>query len=192
VLLTISCSAIAALLLVGLPAAASSRGSLGFLVALGVLGALCGAQALIVARWIRAVQPQHSLMRTMLPMLSPFRAPRALEMLREAQLQALGPMRVARVLMSQTGFEKRIRTLAFDRVSHGTKHAELDAFLTTADAARIIKTAPEHEGPYCARCAATYVHGTTRCVNCSITLAVATSRAAEAPNTAAPSKSKSQ
>jgi hypothetical protein len=170
ILLTISTSIILALLIVGLPTAAASRGSLGFLVALGVLVLLCVVQAVIVGRKLRAAAPGSSLLKTALPLLSPFRAPRALEMLREAQFRSLGPLQAARTLLPQPVFEQRIRTLAFDRIADGVKHAELDAILTVAQLRAIVHAVPEHEGPYCQRCGATYVIGTASCSSCEITL----------------------
>jgi hypothetical protein len=170
ILLTISTSIILALLIIGLPTAAASRGSLGFLAALGVLVVLCVAQAVYVGRKLRAAVPGSSLLKTMLPLLSPFRAPRALEMLREAQFRSLGPLQAARTLLPQAVFEHLIRAMAFDRITAGARHPELDACLSAAELRRIVNTVPEHDGPYCQRCGATYVIGAATCSSCEITL----------------------
>lgn len=57
VMLTISSALLMTLLILGLPAAAASRGSLGFLIALAMLFLLCAVQAVLVARVQSALSP---------------------------------------------------------------------------------------------------------------------------------------
>ena len=189
--LTIGSVLLLTLLIVGLPAAAASRGSLGFLIALVMLFLLCAVQAVLVARALSALSPVSvvlvarvqsalspvlsalspvSLLRRTLPLLSPFKTPRAPEVLLEARTQHLGPIRALRELLPRTEFDRQLRHVVYDHLINGQPNAELQAALATDDMHALLDAAPEHDGPFCPRCGRTYVPGAGVCTTCEIGL----------------------
>jgi hypothetical protein len=182
VLLTSSSVLLLTLLILGLPAAAASRGSLGFLIALAALFLLCAVQAVLVARAISALSPVSqsalspvslspvSLLRRTFPLLSPFKTPRAAEVLLEARMQRLGPIRALRGLLPRAEFDRQFRHVVYDYLISGQPNAELQTALAIDDMRALLSTSPEHDGPYCPRCGRTYVPAAGVCTTCEIGL----------------------
>jgi hypothetical protein len=161
-------------IVIGLPAAIARFGSSGFAAA--IAGVLLLALATAVAascvlrgfgyRWRRAA-------RLAAPLLWPFGAPRAAEVVLEQAIAGAPPLMVARRLLGAAGFATWIRPQAYDALrGEGSAReftAALSALVGRPGLATIVQTPPancEAGEYYCVRCARVYQAGTAICAEC--------------------------
>lgn len=85
-------------------------------------------------------------------------------------MQHLGPIRALRGLLPRAAFDRQVRHVVYDHLIGGQPNAELQAAMATGDMRALLDAAPDHDGPYCPRCARTYVTGAGVCTTCEIEL----------------------
>jgi hypothetical protein len=161
-------------IVIGIPAAVARFDSWGF--AAGVAGVLLLALATAVAASCvvrRLGQPWRRATRIAAPLLWPFSAPRAAEVVLEHAIAGAPPLMVARRLLGAAAFASWIRPQAYDALrGEGSTHEGAAAVLTLVGRpglAAIVQTPPancEPDEAYCARCARVYRAGTATCAHC--------------------------
>jgi hypothetical protein len=159
---------------VGVPAGTSRFGTWGFATAvvaallLGVVTALCAIRALrnLHVDWMCVA-------RVTAPLLWPFTAPRAAEVVLEHAVAGAPPLAIARRLLGEAGFATWARPRAYDALSGETTADRVGGALLAVvgrpGLAAIVQNAPEGCGSkerYCARCGRVYRWDTTLCADC--------------------------
>jgi hypothetical protein len=176
-------------IVIGIPAAVARFDSWGF--AAGVAGVLLLALATAVAASYvvrRLGHPWRRATRIAAPLLWPFSAPRAAELVLEHAIAGASPLMVARRLLGAATFASWIRPQAYDALRDEASARERASGLLTllgrSALTAIVQTPPsdcEPDERYCARCARVYRAGTATCAHCH---AVALLRVAQASTTA--------
>jgi hypothetical protein len=126
-------------------------------------GAALGLRWLGMKRW--------DAIRTSLPLLSPFTAPRACELVIAAAVRDLDPLARIAALFGQPRFLYWIRPWAYD-VLHGRSGdadtvAELVRALPRPVLEQAVRVPPSEDAQYCPRCARTYREDSTTCADCN-------------------------
>jgi hypothetical protein len=169
-------------IVIGIPAAVARFDSWGFAAGVAAVLLLALATAGAASCVVRALgHPWRRATRIAAPLLWPFSAPRAAEVVLEHAIAGAPPLMVARRLLGAAAFASWIRPQAYDALrGEGSTHEDAAAVLTLvgrSGLAAIVQTAPAHCEPgeaYCARCARVYRAGTASCAHCQ---AVALARA---------------
>ena len=159
---------------VGVPMAINRFGALGFAAAVGAAFVLSLATALCVLRALRKLDLDwRSAMRAAAPLLWPFAAPRAAEIVLEHAAAGAAPLAIARRLLGEAGFAAWVRPRAYDALATSTTADGLGVALLTLVGrpalAAIVGAAPASCGSgecYCARCGRVYRSGTALCADC--------------------------
>lgn len=161
-------------IIVGAPTAAGRFGAWGFATTVGVVLLVSLLTAL---RTLRALREMHVdwrvAARVAAPLLWPFTAPRAAEIVLEHAVAGAPPLAVARQLLGDAGFATWVRPQAYDALAAGTTaDGHGSALLTVVGRpalAAIVRTPPTGCGSgecYCARCGRVYRSGTALCADC--------------------------
>jgi hypothetical protein len=176
-------------IVIGIPAAVARFDSWGF--AGGVAGVLLLALATAVTTSYvlrRLGQPWRPATRIAAPLLWPFSAPRAAEVVLEHAIAGAPPLTVARRLLRAAAFASWIRPQAYDALrGDGSTREGVSGLLTLVGRSvltAIVQAPPADCEPgegYCARCARMYRAGTATCAHCQ---AVTLIRLPPAPATA--------
>ncbi|HET9004165.1 MAG TPA: hypothetical protein VFN39_09240 [Gemmatimonadaceae bacterium] len=166
-------------IVVGIPIATARSGLNGLL--LGILGAFCLSTwlAIVAAGTVRELGASwRAALRASAPLVSPFTAVRAPEVVTDAALGGLPALARVAALLDERELGAWLRPHAYD-VLHGRAAAGLPAGLARLVAqlpadllGRSVGAAPsgaEREAgtAYCPRCATTYQESATSCVHCS-------------------------
>ena len=146
----------------------------------GVYGLILGiVQAFVIAllmafgaalglRWLGMRRGEA--VRTSLPLISPFTAPRACELVIAAAVRDLDPLARIAALFGQARFLRWIRPRAYDELHARAVEADTAAELVRTIPRPVLEQAmrvPPHENAhYCPRCARTYRDGITTCHDC--------------------------
>jgi hypothetical protein len=162
-----------AVLVVGLPAAAARFGAWGFVAALGAVLLLSVATSITTLRALtRLGCGWHDAARTAAPLLWPFSAPHAYEVVLAHAVAGAPPLLVARRLLGVAGFGSWIRPQAYDALRGDVRSSDATTLATLigpSDLAAIVSSPPAHCGAgecYCRRCARVYRAGTDACAEC--------------------------
>lgn len=137
--------------------------------------------AMVGLRWLG--MGRSAAMRATLPMLSPFTAPRACELVLAAAVRDLAPLAQIAALFGEARFLHWLRPTAYD-VLHGRRDelggssstlASLVATLPRAVLERALRDLPDEEGGvrHCPRCARTYREDVATCHDCDALALVA-------------------
>lgn len=165
-------------IVVGIPVATARSGVRGLL--LGIFGAFCLSTwlALVTGDTLRALGVSwRAALRGSAPLLSPFAAMRAPELVIESALAGVSSLARVAALLEPDDFDRWLRPYAYDSV-HGdapdgapTGVALLVSRLPRAVLARAV--APPHDADrqaadaWCPRCTTRYQRDTRECTNCA-------------------------
>ena len=160
-------------IVLGVPAAVARFDAWGLAVSLAVVMLLSIGTAIIVACVMRrGGRSWRRALRIAAPLLYPFSAPRAGELVLGYAVAGAAPLMVARSLLGEASFASWVRPHAYDAMQSGTLAADprgLVALVGQSGLAQIVATPPAHCGTgerYCARCARVYRAETTTCPEC--------------------------
>jgi hypothetical protein len=167
-------ASVLASLVVGIPAAVARFGAWGFAASVGAVVLLATTTALAAFVGLRKLgHARRQATRIAAPLLSPFAAPRAAEVLLEHAVAGTPMLVLARTLLGVDSFASWIRPQAHDALrSDGTANARADALIALIGRpglAAIVGRPPARLGVsecYCERCARVYRLGTTTCADC--------------------------
>lgn len=154
-------------LVVGVPLLTANGGFGGLLRALALSfgAALAAALASFVALWRMGV-PARTAAGDALPLLSPFAAPRAPEVVLARALEGVPFTDLLRALLGAEGYAEWARPVAYDGARG---RAEAGALLPAGEAAAILGRPPTGAlagDVYCARCGRVYLPAATACRAC--------------------------
>ncbi|HEU0014199.1 MAG TPA: hypothetical protein VFQ45_10980 [Longimicrobium sp.] len=157
-----------AALLVGVPLLTPSYGTYGLALALGTAFALSVLAACVSLLALRRMGVDgRTAMKTVLPMLSPFTAPQAPEIVLQRVLEAVPFARAVRVLRPGA-FAQWVRPLAYDHLRSPEPAAGFP--LTAGEAAALVAAPPadvEAGERYCPRCGSVYLPSAAGCRTCA-------------------------
>jgi hypothetical protein len=160
-------------IVVGVPTAVARFDIWGLGASLGAVMLLSLVTAIVVARALRSSgRSWRRAVRVAAPLLYPFSAPRAAELVLGHAVAGAAPLMVARSLLGAPAFASWVRPQAYDAMQSGAPTRDtrgLVALVGRSDLAQIVGTPPAHCGTgerYCARCARVYRADTTSCPEC--------------------------
>jgi hypothetical protein len=160
-------------IVLGIPAAVALFGAWGFAAALGAVLLLGVAMAAVVAGAVRGVgRSWRRAARIGAPLLYPFTAPRAAELVLQHAVAGEPPLMVARQLLGPDGFAAWVRPQAYDALRANAGARDASALMTLvghSGLAAIVHAVPaqcEAGECYCPRCARVYRAGTVACAEC--------------------------
>lgn len=158
-------------IVVGVPLLTPTMGFPGLLIAMGAaLGAaLLTAVLSMVALWRMGIAPR-SAARAALPIVSPFTAPRAPELVLARALEGVAFPDAVRALLSPDAWAEWARPVAYD-LARGVapEGVPAAALLPGGDARAVLRVPPPGSVPgdaYCARCGRLYLPRATACHAC--------------------------
>jgi hypothetical protein len=156
-------------LVVGVPLLTASAGVVGLIqaVVLAFGASLLAALASVLALWRMGV-PVKAALGDALPLISPFAAPRAPEIVLARALDGVGFADALRCLLPADAFAEWMRPVAYD-LSRGLAEDGVSALLPAGEAAAILRARPAESGAgdvYCARCGRVYLPTATACRAC--------------------------
>lgn len=163
-------------LVVGLPFAAATRGARGFLVAAVVLVELSLVQAVVTWLTLRdAGASRRSALHLAFPLLWPFTALRAPEIVEARVVDGVPRMPLLQALLGQRELLRIIRPKVYDLLAGDVRDAEATALLEMCGRetlAAFIREAPAHSADeaWCPRCATLYRAEVSACSDCSVAL----------------------
>lgn len=158
-------------LVLGVPLGTAWAGTWGLLVS--VCGVFAWALALTAASAIalgRLGIPRRKAVRDAAPLLSPFAAARAAELVMERALVGAGQLAVVEALLPAESFAAWIRPRAYDLARGGVPDPELEALHPRshwdAAAAAVPAGRAGRDPAYCPRCGAWYRYARATCADC--------------------------
>lgn len=158
-------------IVVAVPVLTPTMGFLGLLVAVGVAlaASLLTTLLAMLGLWRMGI-PFRSAARAALPILSPFAAPRAPELVLARALQGVAFADAVRALLPADGYAEWARPVAYD-LSHGLalEGVSAAALLPAGDAQAILRVPPPGSAlgdAYCARCGRVYLPHAIACRAC--------------------------
>lgn len=158
-------------LVVGVPVLTPTMGFLGLLIAVGaaLAASLLAALLATVGLWRMGI-PFRSAARAALPILSPFAAPRAPELVLARALRGVAFADAVRALLPADGYAEWARPVAYD-LSHGLALGDVPAaaLLPAGDAQAILRVPPPGSAlgdAYCGRCGRVYLPHAVACRAC--------------------------
>lgn len=156
-------------LVIGVPLLTASAGSLGFIAAaVAALAATLLTAILAVVALRRMGTAWKAALKDGLPILSPFAAPRAAEIVLARGLEGVAFVDALRWLLPPAGFAEWMRPLAYDQ-ARGRPGAHPEALLPAGEAHAILGLAPAGSVAgdlYCARCGRVYLPSASACRAC--------------------------
>ena len=154
-------------LVLGIPIAAVHFGGWGFVGGAAIVELLAVASAAVAYSALRGLDlPRSAAARRAAPLLSPFAAPRAGELVLEAAVEGIQPVAVLRALLPDAAFDAWLRPRAYD-VLQGNPDPMLLAELPLEPLAVVVGARPPGvSGLYCPRCGQGYRDGAARCAGC--------------------------
>jgi len=158
----------------GVPAATARFGTWGFVAVIAGALFLSFLTSLVAMRAVRRLRfGWRRAGRVAAPLLWPFAAPRAAELVLEHAVAGAPPLAVARLFLGDAEFTSWVRPRAYDALTAGTAADGLSAALLSlvgrSALAAIVGNAPagcESNERYCARCGRVYRSGTALCADC--------------------------
>jgi hypothetical protein len=166
-------AAVVLAIVIGVPAAIARYDAWGLAASLSVVMLLSVAIAIVVACAVRTGgRGWRRAMRIAAPLLYPFSAPRAAELVLGHTVGGAAPLMVARSLLGAAAFAAWVRPQAYDAMQGDASMRDrrgLVALIGQSGVAQIVGTPPAHCGSgerYCARCARVYRADTTTCPEC--------------------------
>lgn len=160
-------------IVLGIPASIARFDAWGLVASLAAVMLLALVIATIVATAMRrAGRSWRRAMRIAAPLLYPFTAPRAAELVLCHAVAGAAPLMVARELLGDTRFAAWVRPQAYDAMQGDSLAPDprgLVALVGQSGLAQIVRTPPAHCGTgerYCARCARVYRAETRTCPEC--------------------------
>lgn len=170
-------------IVVGVPLLTPTMGTVGLVIAVGgaIAASLLTALLAMVALWRMGIA-LRSAARAALPILSPFTAPRAPELVLARALQGVAFADAVRALLPPDEWAEWARPVAYD-LSHGwaPEGVPAAALLPAGDAQAILRVPPPGSAlgdAYCARCGRVYLPHATACRACEGTALVTVDEAA--------------
>lgn len=160
------------LIVLGVPLAAVRLGGVGLVGAL-VLTVLNSVLIAVLGYRVagRAGVPAQLRRMPFLSLLSPFAAPRVVEILLELVARGETGVAVAAVVLEPKAFRAWVRPRAYDALHGGGPDPELDAVLSAQEQRALVAAVPEGavsgEG-FCPRCGATYQRPEGSCAACGV------------------------
>jgi hypothetical protein len=151
----------------GIPIATARFGGWGLVVGVATAELVAVVSALISFWALRRLHfPRSAAARRAAVLLSPFTAPRAVELVLEAAVEDLQPVAVLRALLSDVAFDAWLRPRAYDALQ-GITDPMLRADLAREPLAVLVSTPPPGvSGRYCPRCGHSYRDDAARCIGC--------------------------
>jgi hypothetical protein len=160
-------------IVLGVPAAIARFDAWGLAASLAAVMLLSTVTAFVVACVMRSSgRSWRRAMRIAAPLLYPFSAPRAAELVLGYAVAGAAPLMVARSLLGAAAFAAWVRPHAFDAMQGGALTQDprgLVALVGRSGLAKIVETPPAHCATgerYCARCARVYRADTRTCPEC--------------------------
>jgi hypothetical protein len=134
-----------------------------------VMALLMTFGAALGLRWLGMTRREA--FRTLLPLLSPFTAPRACEIVIAGAVRDLDPLARVAALFGEGRFLQWIRPWAYDelhtRSTESDTVARLVRTLPRPVLEQAVRVPPREDARYCPRCARTYRDDTTTCHDCA-------------------------
>jgi hypothetical protein len=160
-------------IILGVPAAIARFDAWGLAASLAAVMFLSTVTAIVVACTMRSSgRSWRRAMRIAAPLLYPFSAPRAAELVLGYAVAGTAPLMVARSLLGATAFAAWVRPHAYDAMQGGALTQDprgLVALIGQSGLAKIVGTPPALCATgerYCPRCARVYRADTTACPEC--------------------------
>lgn len=157
----------------GIPAAVARFGAWGFVAALAAVLLLAIAAAAVVVGAMRgAGRGWRRVASITAPLLWPFTAPRAAELVLERAVAGAAPLMIAQRLLGPARFAEWVRPRAYDALRDGVAPPDSTALLALVgrtDLTAIVHSAPaqcEAGERYCPRCARVYRASIASCAEC--------------------------
>lgn len=166
-------AAVVIAIVLGVPAAVARFDAWGLAASLAAVMLLSIVTAIVVACAMRSRgRSWRRAMRIAAPLLYPFSAPRAAELVLGHTVAGAAPLMVARSLLGAAAFASWVRPRAYDALQGGALMQDpggLVASVGQSGLAQIVATPPAHCGTgerYCARCARVYRADIATCPEC--------------------------
>jgi hypothetical protein len=154
-------------LVLGVPIATARFGGWGLVGGVATVELVAVVSAVIAFLALRRLHyPCSAAARRAAVLLSPFTAPRAVELVLEAAVEDLRPVAVLRALLPAAAFDAWLRPRAYDALQ-GISDPMLRADLAREPLAVVVGARPPGvSGRYCPRCGQSYRADVATCVGC--------------------------